>query len=72
MTNGRIRAIGSAADYEAALARAEALMDMERTEAEDDEFDHLVTLIELYEDDHFPMDPPADPTITPPAAGSTS
>lgn len=45
-------------DYAAALASVETLMDMERSPAEDDELDVLVTLIEVYEDRRFPMDAP--------------
>jgi HTH-type transcriptional regulator/antitoxin HigA len=54
----RVRPIKSNADYEAALARAETLMDAEANTAEADELDVLATLIEAYEDKHFPMDFP--------------
>jgi HTH-type transcriptional regulator/antitoxin HigA len=58
MVESRIRPIRSEPDYEAALARVEALMEIVRSEPEDDEFDVLTTLIELYEDQHVPMDLP--------------
>jgi HTH-type transcriptional regulator/antitoxin HigA len=58
MVESRIRPIRSEQDYETALARIEALMEIERSQAEDDEFDVLTTLVELYEDRHFPMDVP--------------
>jgi len=59
MTNSnRIRPIHSGQDYAAALARVEVLMGAERTREEDDELDVLATLVEVYEDQHFPMDAP--------------
>lgn len=54
----KIRPIKSEADYDAALARAAALMDAEEGTREADELDVLATLIEAYEDKHYPMDPP--------------
>jgi HTH-type transcriptional regulator/antitoxin HigA len=54
----KIRPIKTEADYDAALARAEALMDAEEGTREADELDILATLIEAYEDKHYPMDPP--------------
>jgi HTH-type transcriptional regulator/antitoxin HigA len=53
-----IRPIKTEADYDAALARAGALMDAEEGTAEADELDVLATLIEAYEDKHYPMDLP--------------
>ena len=53
-----IRPIHSEQDYVDALARAEVLMDMDRSPAEDDEFDVLATLVEVYEDRLFPMNAP--------------
>jgi len=53
-----IRPIKTEADYDAALARAEVLMDAEEGTAEADELDVLATLIEAYEDKHYPMDLP--------------
>lgn len=58
MSYHRIRPIHSEQDYADALARVEVLMDMERSDAEDDELDVLATLVEVYEDRHFPMDAP--------------
>jgi HTH-type transcriptional regulator / antitoxin HigA len=58
MNEHHIRPIHSEQDYTAALARVEVLMDLDRSEAEDDELDVLATLIEVYEDRHFPMDAP--------------
>jgi len=54
----KIRPIKSEPDYDAALARAAALMDAEEGTREADELDVLATLIEAYEDKHYPMDPP--------------
>ena len=54
----QVRPIKTNADYEAALARAETLMDAEPNTSEADELDVLATLIEAYEDTHFPMDLP--------------
>ena len=58
MSDHRIRPIHSEQDYTDALARVETLMDMERSDVEDDELDVLATLVEVYEDRHFPMDAP--------------
>ncbi len=58
MNEHHIRPIHSEQDYTSALDRVEALMDLDRSEAEDDELDVLATLIEVYEDRHFPMDSP--------------
>ena len=58
MNEHRIRPIHSNEDYEAALARVEALMDLDRTQSQDDELDILATLIEVFEDRQFPMDQP--------------
>jgi HTH-type transcriptional regulator / antitoxin HigA len=58
MSDHRIRPIHSEQNYADALARVEALIDMERSDVEDDELDVLATLVEVYEDRHFPMDAP--------------
>ncbi|NVO56014.1 ImmA/IrrE family metallo-endopeptidase [Rhodobacteraceae bacterium B1Z28] len=58
MNEHRIRPIHSDEDYTAALARVEALMDLDRTQSQDDELDILATLIEVFEDRQFPMDQP--------------
>lgn len=58
MNEHRIRPIHSDTDYDAALARVEALMDLDRTQSQDDELDILATLIEVFEGRQFPMDQP--------------
>jgi HTH-type transcriptional regulator / antitoxin HigA len=50
-----IRAIRSEADYKAALARIDALMDAELGTSEGDELDILTDLVEFYEDKGMPM-----------------
>ena len=45
-------------DYEEALARIGALMDAESGTPEGDEFELLSTLVELYEKEVYPIDPP--------------
>jgi len=50
-----IKAIRSEADYNAALARIEALMDAEPATPEGDELDVLADLVEHYEEKHVPM-----------------
>jgi HTH-type transcriptional regulator/antitoxin HigA len=54
----KIRPIRTEADYDAALARAAVLMDAKEGSVEAEELDVLATLIEAYEDKHYPMDPP--------------
>lgn len=53
-----IRPIRNETDYNDALARVEALMDGDPSEDERDEMDVLATLIERYEDERFPINPP--------------
>lgn len=53
-----IRPIKSAFDYEATLQEVEALMTAEADSAEGDRLDVLVTLVEAYERDHYPIDFP--------------
>lgn len=55
----KIRAIRTKADYEAALARIDVLMDAETGTPEGDELDVLVDLAELYESREEPMDYPS-------------
>jgi len=45
-------------DYGLALSRIENLMDAEANTAEAEELELLATLVELYEDEHYAMDPP--------------
>jgi HTH-type transcriptional regulator/antitoxin HigA len=52
---GNIKAIRSEADYNAALARIDALMDAEPATPEGDELDVLADLVEHYEEKHVPM-----------------
>ena len=56
----QVRPIRSDADYREALRRIEVLMDMnpDAGTAEDDELDVLATLVEAYEDRHYPMELP--------------
>ena len=45
-------------DYSDAMRRIDALMDALPGTEEGDELDVLATLVEAYERDHFPIDPP--------------
>lgn len=58
MTNAAIKPIKSDEDYQSALLRIESLMDAEEGTPEIDELEMLATLVELYEDQHFPIDLP--------------
>jgi HTH-type transcriptional regulator/antitoxin HigA len=58
----QIGAITTKADYEVALARAAALMDAKGGTPEADELDVLASLIEAYEDKHYPMPMGSDPS----------
>lgn len=53
-----IQAIKTDADYRAALAEIDGLMSARRNTPEGDRLDLLVTLVEAYETQHFPMDFP--------------
>ena len=57
MTND-IKPIRSEKDHEAALAEVERLWGAKSGTPRGDRLDVLATLIEAYEDKHFPMDPP--------------
>lgn len=50
-----IKPIRTEADYERALARVDELMGSEYGSPEGDELDVLVTLVESWEDEHYPM-----------------
>jgi HTH-type transcriptional regulator/antitoxin HigA len=52
----QFKPIRTTRDYEKALARIEVLMDAETGSPEADELDALATLVELYENEHFPME----------------
>jgi len=54
----KIRPIKTKADYEKALARVDILMDAKPGSPKGDELDVLVTLIEAYENKHYPFPPP--------------
>ncbi|MBK6660357.1 MAG: hypothetical protein IPG43_20470 [Proteobacteria bacterium] len=59
MANSNIKPIRSEQDYEAALARIDALMDAEPSTSEFDELDILADLVEAYENKHEPMGYPS-------------
>ena len=53
-----LKPIRTQADYEKALAEVERLWGSKSGTPRGDRLDVLVTLIEAYEDEHYPMDPP--------------
>ncbi|RPI68640.1 MAG: transcriptional regulator [Geobacteraceae bacterium] len=53
-----IRPIKSESDYEATLKEVERLMSAEAGQPEGDRLDVLVTLVEAYEREHYPVDFP--------------
>jgi len=53
-----VRPIKTEEDYEDTLKRIESLMDAKKGTPEADELDVLATLVEVYEEQHFPMDIP--------------
>jgi len=53
-----IRPIKEEVDYERALRRVEELWDSPKSSPQSDELDVLVTLIEAYEREHYPIDLP--------------
>jgi HTH-type transcriptional regulator/antitoxin HigA len=57
MTNS-VRPIRTEKDYEVALKEVERLWGAKNGTPDGDRLDVLATLIESYEDKHFPMDPP--------------
>lgn len=58
MPENAIRPIRSEEDYETALARVAILMENSCNDVEDDELEVLLTLVENYENKHYPMDAP--------------
>jgi HTH-type transcriptional regulator/antitoxin HigA len=56
-----IKPIRSEADYEAALKEIERLLNSQPGTPEADRMDVLVTLVEAYEDKHYPIPEPDDP-----------
>lgn len=53
-----IKPIKTKKDYKAALARIEELWGAKDNTPEGDEFEILFTLVEAYEDKHYPIPPP--------------
>lgn len=53
-----IRPIKSDADYDAALAEIERLWGTEPNTANGDKLDVLLMLVDAYEKEHYPIDPP--------------
>ena len=53
-----IRPIRTESDHESALKRIESLMAAKQGTAEGDELDVLATLVEAYENKHFPISAP--------------
>lgn len=53
-----VKPINSDEDYQSALSRIKSLMDAEEGTPELDELEMLASLVELYEDQHFPIDLP--------------
>jgi HTH-type transcriptional regulator/antitoxin HigA len=53
-----VKPIRSEADYERAMAEVEGLWGAKAGSPAGDRLDVLVTLIDAYEAEHFPMDPP--------------
>ena len=56
-----IKPIRTEAEYEAALEEIERLWEAPDGSPEGDKLDVLVTLVEAYEEKHYPI-PPPDPT----------
>ncbi len=50
-----ITQVRTEAEYDAALARISELLDSEPYSPEDEELDRITTLVEIYEDEHYPM-----------------
>ena len=53
-----ISPIKTESDYEEALERVDKIFDAEPNTPDFDELDILVTLIEKYEEEHYPISPP--------------
>lgn len=54
----KLKPIRTEADYEAALAEIKRLWGAAAGTPEGDRLDILATLVDAYEDEHYPMDPP--------------
>lgn len=50
------KAIATEEEYDAALARLDALFELQRNKEEQAEFDLLAALIEAYEDENWPLE----------------
>lgn len=55
---GELKPVRSKADYKRALAEVERLWGAKSGTLEGDRLDILATLIDAYETEHYPMDPP--------------
>ena len=53
-----ITQVRNEAEYDAALARISELLDAESDSPEGEDLDRISTLVELYEDEHYPMGEP--------------
>ena len=53
-----IMQVRTEAQYDAALARITELLDAEINTPEGEELDRITTLVEIYEDEHYPMEKP--------------
>ncbi|WP_225907733.1 type II toxin-antitoxin system HigA family antitoxin [Leptolyngbya sp. BL0902] len=62
MTLSAQKPIETEADYENALARINNLMDAAPDTPESEELDRLATLVEAYEDEHYPIGLPDSST----------
>ena len=58
----KVNPIRSEEDYDAALTRLSEIFQAEIGTPEGDERDILVDLIECYEEKHYPIGPPTDPS----------
>jgi HTH-type transcriptional regulator / antitoxin HigA len=65
-----VKPIRSKRDHEAALKEVDRLWGAKLGTREGDRLDVLVTLIEVYEEKHYPMDPPDPVTSSARALGS--
>ncbi len=54
----RLGMLRTESEYRATLAHTEALMNAEPGSPEEDELEILALLIEAYEQEHYPIDPP--------------
>jgi len=58
MSSSRVNPIRTEQDYANALSRTDAFMDKKHSQDEDDEFKEIATIVEAYEEWHFPVDDP--------------